>query len=110
MEKLLKRWAERAPDECYFYTDFVRLYLTQDMQFEIPLFELEDKKVNASILLFTMQAIEARGWKGFIVFQSGFYQASIEQLDTGKSDAANSEESPAHALLEAYLKALDEVN
>ena len=124
MEKLLHKWAELAPDECrvkdFFGVDIWEL-MGLDANYQEPF--------KGTVIIATMQAIENRGWRWsfpnneridqdeqMYLTNTNRYEARIyttwdyfgEKRYTDQ-DVVISYDSPAAALLSAYLQALAEV-
>ena len=112
MEELLKLWAELAPDECEYY-DVVEMWVADKKPHDDGghvFFELGNKEngfIDGMIKWSTMQAIEARGWRWGRDPISGTYQIVIPKkgFTTDYWEWIEGYEN----LLEAYLKALEEV-
>lgn len=117
MKELLKQWAELCPDECR-YNKFIPGWTHPDTGEEVPeVSEHFEFLVNGGEwvpewsdlhLQATMQAIEARGLKwelsSFMGGQNIKWYCAVIQTDYPTED--ESSESPAHALLSAYLQAV----
>ena len=108
MEELLKRWAESAPDECK-----VRDMFGVDRWSLVGMGANYESPFEGTVILATMQAIEARGFTWQLqrpsIESMGPYRANIYWQDGATQTLVGKGKSPAYALLSAYIKALDEV-
>ena len=120
MEELLKRWAELEPDRCEIDEQGRAWIETEHANFTVYVDEVLEKD-HMLILGATMQAIESRyGWWSFPNSRSVPWSIPMNNESRFKYEACVclsrepvyklSNNSPADALLEAYLKALDEVS
>lgn len=104
MEKLLERWAELAPDECKKVKGTWIL-----LGRIVP----KDTFLDFTGILIQriMQAIEARGWfynqsNSGVINGEAKYVCSVSRVEKNIS-LKRSNHSPAHALLSAYLTAIE---
>lgn len=102
MKELLKRWAELEPMLCKYLSDGVALPVNGEWVFiYATLFD-----ANMFIQYKVQQAIVARGWRFGIQHYSDDFQVWVA-APNGRYCWSNAD-SPAEALLSAYVKALEQ--
>jgi hypothetical protein len=108
MTELLKRWAELEPKRCRFdRKDYEWCVLTSTGWGCMDEGYLDKGWIQYAV----QQAIEARGWEytsGYRVGRNQMqYHGFVDTLIGANRHTVYSTNSPAHALLSAYLQALN---
>ena len=108
MEESLKRWAELESDRCSIDEQGRAWIETEYANFTTYIDEVLEQN-QMLILGATMQAIETRGWDWRIAYvKPDVWFASVYTTPSYKPEIdAKSEDSSAHALLSAYIRALE---
>jgi len=115
INELLHRWAGLEPEVCSLDTDSGQAFFWHDGDNSIYIDMLDNPYDRFMLAGFVQQAVESRGW--YCVVKTRFtkdepHWAYVEEMGTVDSNRPHgqcSDDSPAHALLAAYIKALEAV-
>lgn len=113
INELLHRWAELEPGVCSLDTDSGQAFFWHDGDNSIYIDMLDDPYDKFMLAGFVQQAVDGQGLRASIRIGAVLarYRAEIMFTINGHEGMvhADSDDSPAHALLAAYIKALEAV-